>query len=729
MEMNGRDSNALEPRCYDVEPDVEVLKTPFSKPWALDWAGHLVFAFVLFVLFIIGLARGSDALCLFLGVLLIFFVVGELVYSRFLADKIFLLSNTEVTPANEPGHEGDPDYCATPAFILWGHHWTSITGAAPIIGQAQAAFYGWLPAMIWVVLGCLFSGAVHDMSTLIVSSRNGGRSIADLGGTIINWRVRVLFLLLINFLCMLVVAKFMEVIAKLFIAWPATVPTVWLEIPLAVGLGFAAKYMTPRFGEAKTKVAVMALSLAILLMLYGIMAAAIAVEDAHGVWVDGTNVDPVFGWTIAQSENDNHICRDSVNWVRGQTRAGPNGTTIQLTEDEHTCAFGAMQFWTVFLCLYAMVAACLPVWVLLQPRDFINSHQLKCVMFFLLLALVVKCPTLDADAVRSDLGNVEDRNPVFPMMFTLVACGATSGFHGLVSSGVTSKQVKHMRDTRPVGYTAMMGESTLSALVIVIVCSAGTWKATYSTGMNWTGFLSAGGTLLESLGFGSKFARTAMDVLVVSFAATTLDSGMRIQRILVGELGKQMESNQHSDSYCYLFGRLFQKMGTQICISALPSLWLANSRSIGSVWNLFGATNQLVACVSLIIVAVYVFRFRKFEVKWAMPFIVLIAWLLIMISWALINVISGYIEDCEDKGCDWSTTVPTYTTVILAFIILLFVAAIYAKIALYLYQKKYLEDDGIDENGKLNACKKCDGDRSGNDPSSATNPNWLRCCC
>jgi len=441
----------------------------------------------------------------------------------------------------------------------------------------------------------------------------------------------------------------------------------------------------------------------ILIFLYGTVFAAVKIEEDSGTWENGQLVDPVFGWAIGENKE---ICRDSVNYRRDQ-----HGSPA-----EYTCGFGAMQFWTILLCVYAMVAACLPVWALLQPRDYINSHQLKVVMAALILGLVIKVPKLDADAIRSDIGHVEDRNPIFPMMFTLIACGATSGFHGLVSSGVTSKQLDRMRDARAIGYSAMMGESLLAALVIVVVCSAGTWKKVYATGMNWTGFLAAGGKVLEELGFDSRPARTIMNVLLVSFAATTLDSGMRIQRILIGELGRSMERVASMAPVASVFKNTF----FQIILSALPSIYIANSRSIGAVWNLFGATNQLTACVSLLIVAVYIMRFRNYDLKYVLPFVIPILWLLIMITWALIRVIRFEIEDCNLKACNWYSTQPIIPTIIIAFIIGVLIFAVYMEVIFYFVSGKYKHGPQIDPLGKMAVCEECFSD--------IAKPSCMRCC-
>ena len=177
------------------------------------------------------------------------------------------------------------------------------------------------------------------------------------------------------------------------------------------------------------------------------------------------------------------------------------------------------------------------------------------------------------------------------MMFTLILCGTTGGFHGLVSTGHASKQLSKMRDSQVIGCSEMMGESLLSTLVIVLVCFSERWATQYATGVNWTSFLTAGGVFLEELGLEPGPARTIMNVLPVSFAGTTLDSGMRIQRILVGEFGKTVEQ------VAPLVHRLSQNMIFQIVVSAVPSIYIANSRSIDAVWNLFGETDQLTACV------------------------------------------------------------------------------------------------------------------------------------
>ena len=246
-----------------------------------------------------------------------------------------------------------------------------------------------------------------------------------------------MFLVLIMFLCWIVVAVFMNVIASLFVTYPETVLPVNIEIPLAAIMGFSVHFAKQRHPPARVKALVGVLSVVMLLLLYFFVWVGKHVEDSGAVWVNGKNVDPVFGFALHEGAGTNYtvtrqLCRDAVNYNRNE--AGPV---------EATCGFGAIQFWTLYLTVYALIVSVLPVWVVLQPRDFINSHQLKACMLLLLIGLVIKSPSLDGPAFRSSVGGVNEDGgfAVFPMLFTTIACGSVSGFHGLVSSGVTSKQV------------------------------------------------------------------------------------------------------------------------------------------------------------------------------------------------------------------------------------------------------------------------------------------------
>lgn len=660
-------------------------------------AWHKKVGLLLSLFMLYGAIRQSAAICVFVGALLVFVFFGDLLYSRLLAKRVFHLSDDETTPAHEGAHADDPDFCATPVHILFGHHWTSITGAAPIIGPAIACYYGWLPALLWVVLGSPLAGAVHDFSVLVVSARNDARSIGDLAGMIISWRVRIIFLLLLTFLCWIVVAVFMNSIANLFIAYPETVLPVNMEIPLAALLGVSNRFVTRHFGGDAAKKVVLGQSIVLLVFLYALVFIGVSIERDFGAWEEGRNVDPIFGWALHEGKGtkytvERELCRDAVNFAKA-----PDGSP-----KEATCVFGAKQAWTLYLTVYALVVSVIPVWVVLQPRDFINSHQLKFCMLLLVMGLLIKGPSIDAEAIRSHPSTAAmDSSPLFPMLFTTIACGAVSGFHGLVSSGVTSKQLDKMPDARVIGYCGMLGESTLSVLTIMVCCSSGLWALNYqdwNPGGWGAAFIPGAAALLEELGLRAVDAKAIVIVLVVSFAATTLDSGMRIQRVLIGELGRALEGAAP------MLGAALQRLVVAGLLSAAPACLLANSTIVDSLWTLFGATNQLVACLSLLVVMVYVLQRPGASLACALPFLAPGVFLAVMIFWATGFTIKSYLS--IEGEVDWFTTSPTYLSIAIAFVIALSVVVIFAEIVWYFLSGRFSADRDIcRETGKIAAAE------------------------
>ncbi|MEE9605728.1 MAG: carbon starvation protein A, partial [Candidatus Scalindua sp.] len=411
------------------------------------------------------------------------FFLSYLFYSRFLAKKIYRLDSNIITPAHE--FKDGIDYVPANKHVLFGHHFTSIAGAAPIIGPAIAVIWGWLPALLWVVIGTIFIGAVHDFGCLVISAKNKGHSIGDLTGKVIGKRAQALFLTIIFFLTWIVIAVFAYVIATLFSQFPTTVLPVNIQIIVAITIGIII-YRT-RFG-------ILIPSIIALLILYTFI--------YLGVYF------PV-----------------------------------------HLPAFvgGQVESWIILLFVYAFIASVLPVWLLLQPRDFINSHQLFVGLGIMYLGLFILHPPMVAPALN--LG-VEGGLPWFPFLFITIACGAISGFHGLVGSGTTSKQINNISDSRMIGYGAMLGEGSLG-LMSVFASTAGfatlaAWKSHYSS---WStagsmdakigAFVNGGAYFLkEGLMLPDGFGTTLIAVIVISFAATTLDTSTRIQRYITTELGQ-----------------------------------------------------------------------------------------------------------------------------------------------------------------------------------------------
>ncbi len=503
------------------------------------------------------------------AIALLSFYLGYRFYSRFISDKILGLDEDLTTPAHE--FNDGVDFVPTKRHILFGHHFTSIAGAAPIIGPCIAAYWGWLPALLWIIFGTIFMGAVHDFGALVVSLKEKGRSIADITSMVINPRVRLMFLIFVMLLTWLVLAVFAMAIAGLFQAVPTSILPINIEIIVALFIG----YLIYKKGIDALLPSIIALGI---LYLF--------------VWLGTMYPISLTSFGIA-SENVQTI-------------------------------------WILFLFTYSAIASLLPVWLLLQPRDFINSHQLIVGLGLIFLGIFIAQPMIDAPAIReiTDSG----APPIFPMLFVTIACGAISGFHGLVSSGTTSKQVNKLSDARLIGYGAMLGEGTLAVastiaavagIALVTQCSLPSigavenlsWGVYYdswahATANKATAFVLGGGALLEQLGLPSNLAKTLMAVLVISFAATTLDTATRIQRFIISEIGSALNFKP----LCNRYGATLMAVIPAIMLT----LWSVPDPVSGTMkqtawvlWPLFGASNQMLAALTLMVLTLYFWQRKK----------------------------------------------------------------------------------------------------------------------
>lgn len=448
-----------------------------------------------------------------------------------------------------------------------------------------------MPALLWVVFGTIFFAGVHDFGTLWISARHKARSIGALTEVVVSKRTRALFMIVIFLLLLMVNAVFAIVIARLFVKFPGSVIPIWFEIPVAMLVGWViyrrqGKLLWPSIGA--------------LVALYVM------------VWFG--NKMPV-------------ILPESLG---GLPPAG---------------------VWVLVLFAYAWAASRLPVWLLLQPRDFINSHQLIVGLGVLYLGLAIGNPTVAAPALAEVPAGTP---PIFPILFITIACGAISGFHGLVSSGTSSKQLDKETDAKFVGYMGAVGEGAL-ALGSILVVTAGLaatqadWSANFYT--NWkaasggaAGFFVTGlANMAANLGIPVAVGQVFAAVIVVSFAATTMDTGVRLQRYIIAELGEQ-----------YGIPALTRPtLSTTLAVAACLLLAFGASAPGGGVgsgglviWPLFGTTNQLLAALSLIVISVYLKRLGRR----AAPTLVPMVFLLIMTTWAML----------QSLGTWWLGDTPNY---------------------------------------------------------------------
>lgn len=533
------------------------------------------------------------------------FLVAYHTYGRWLGRKLFRLSATALCPSAE--FEDGSDYVPTSRSVVFGHHFTSIAGTGPIVGPAIAIMWGWVPALIWVVLGSIFIGAVHDMGSLVVSLRNHGQTVGEIAGRLINPRVRLLFLFVLFLALTVVLAIFGLVIAAVFRQYPAAIFPCVIQIPVAVGIGL----WLHRRGAGLFVPSALALATMYLTVIYGDVG-----------WLHFINT-AMAGWS---------------NWT-----------------------------WVLLLLIYSYIASVLPVWTLLQPRDYINSLQLVSSLGLILAGLVAAAlwggaapaagarPVLEF-AAPAFQAHPAGAPPLWPFLFITVACGAVSGFHCLVSSGTSSKQLQRETDARFVGFGSMLMEGFLAVLVI-LACAAGlglgvddgtgevlhgtaawahryqSWQAAGSLGAKVGAFVDGSANLLAAVGIGHAISLALMGVMVASFAGTTLDTTCRLQRYVVQELagvipGAGLFRNMH-------LAGIFAIVMAALLAAVPPTgqSWsLAHAGTGGLVlWPLFGATNQLLAGLAFLVIVFYLWR-RNLPV-W---FIVVPAvFMLAMPAWAM----------------------------------------------------------------------------------------------
>jgi carbon starvation protein len=492
-----------------------------------------------------------------LVVLAVFFLAYR-VYGRHLGEKVLRLDPERETPAH--AFQDNVDFVPTNRYVLFGHHFASIAGAAPVVGPAIAVIYGWLPGLLWVVFGTIFIGAVHDFSSLIVSMRYGGRSIGDLTEDLVGARARNLFLVLIFFGLSLVLAVFAIVIGVLFRQHPQAVFPTFFLVGLAMIIGYLV-YKTPIGLSAATVVGV---------LLMG-----------FGIWYGSSH---------------------------------PLGGGITLTG------------WIVILLSYAFCASVLPVWSLLQPRDYLNSFALYFGLGAMYLGLFLVHPTIVAPAVQLHPAGAP---PIFPFLFILIACGAISGFHSLVASGTTAKQVDKESDARFIGYGAMLAEGGLSTMA-VIACTAGigsamvwhqryaSWGAMNSLSNKLSAFVDGAGGFVSAVGFSPAFSKTLVVVIVVSFAMTTLDTCARMLRLIISEIGENAGIKVLQNRY--LASALAVLSGL-----ALAKIPVGKVSSGMALWPVFGVTNQILSALALLTVSVYLYKRGRPTLYTLIPMVFMLA--------------------------------------------------------------------------------------------------------
>lgn len=538
----------------------------------------------------------------------VIYFLGYRFYSAYLSHKVFDLKGKEVkTPAHI--YNDGVDYVPTKPSILFGHHYASIAGLAPILGPAVAVIWGWLPAMLWVVLGGVLVGCVHDFGSVVISVRHEGKSIGQVAEDLMGPRARSLFHAIIFFLVALAMGVFVLVIAGLYSA-PAK--------PLEDKKIVVEQKITPEElrrehdkGEIKTPPPGVKLrsnfpesvtptaTLMILALIVGYLhykknyslSLLTAISFIITLIVINFSMDDGFMNFIGLSDPDRSPSTDS---------------------------------WKFILLAYAFVASVTPVWLLLQSRDYINSFLLYLGILLIYAGFIVgsltnNFPTFNAEAIRTDEIGLD----LIPFVFITIACGAISGFHSLVSSGTTAKQIDREKDARVIGYGGMIGESLLG-LTSVIACTIGftsseEWSSYYKS---WAGlqglnvqvgaYIFGTSRFLGQLGISEKFAQGFIALIVISFALTSLDSATRLLRYNIEEIVQSFKSETASK----IFGNRY--ISSLIACAAIAFFAFLKINVNGqmkpaglALWKVFGTTNQLLAGLALLIIFLYLLLHKK----------------------------------------------------------------------------------------------------------------------
>ncbi|MEX2513104.1 MAG: carbon starvation protein A [Cyclobacteriaceae bacterium] len=456
-----------------------------------------------------------------------YFLYGKYVFKK------FKISNRNITPSHRL--KDGIDYVPSKPIVVLGHHFASIAGAGPIVGPIIAITFGWIPAVIWILIGGIFFGAVHDLGSMVASLRNDGKSIGVIIQNNIGKKGKRLFILFSFSTLILIIAVFADIIAKTFVNNPGVGSASILFIVLAIVFGYVSKFI------ANNKVSFVVITIIGVGLMY------------YFVYL-GMQMPFVLGY----------------------------------------------QIWIYVLLAYAFIASVTPVSMLLQPRDYLNSFLLYGLILAAVVGVFVANPTIVMDTEVHI--NDENLGYIFPVLFVTIACGAISGFHSLVASGTTSKQIDKESDVKLVGFGGMLIESFLAIISVgaVVVLT----RTDYLSRLVVEGpvplFADGLGTIISSMGVSEGFAIGFVALTVSAFALTTLDTCTRLARFTLQEyfedvqqpIGKKLSQNRYLST------------GVVVVLSVL----LLGSGGFTTLWPIFGSANQLLAALALLTISVWLIK-------------------------------------------------------------------------------------------------------------------------
>lgn len=481
---------------------------------------------------------------LLLFICLAIFVAAYFTYGKWLAN-VWGVDPERKTPAETMCD--NVDYVPTKTPVLMGHHFSSIAGAGPIVGPITAAVFGWVPVVLWIMIGCIFFGSVHDFGALFASIRNKGKSIGIIIDQTIGTRGKLLFAIFAYVTLLIVIAAFANIVAATFVASPQSATSSLLFIVLAVFFGAAVYRFRMPLGLGTV--------IGVALMIGAIIA----------------------------------------------------GHYFPLVLSKNA--------WVIILMIYVVIASVAPVWLLLQPRDYLNSFLLYACIAFAFVGILLYQPTMQLPAFTTFNPGPKGNMPLFPMLFITVACGAISGFHALVASGTSAKQLDSEKNALTVGYGSMLLEGALAIIAVIAVGYVGSDKLIdlLQHGGPVNVFADGIGTFMTKLGFEFTIGKSFIALTISAFAMTTLDTSTRLARFILQEI--------FSPSEVFTTGQIGNPLANMY-IATIVTVFLASYMSFGSyltIWPVFGVANQLLAALSLLAIGVWLKKSERSHLMVIIP--------------------------------------------------------------------------------------------------------------
>lgn len=543
---------------------------------------------------------------LIIAAAIVLLVIGYVTYGSWLA-KQWGIDPTRKTPAVEM--EDGVDYVAAKPVVLMGHHFSSIAGAGPINGPIQASVFGWVPVFLWCVIGGIFFGGLQDFGSLFASVRHDGKSVGELIKDSMGKRAQKLFTIFALLVLILVIASFVNVVAGTFFTADA---------------GFAIT-TNPTGNQTTVMVSVLFIVLAI---IYGF------VTNRLGVPVVPATIGGIIG-------------------IIAIVALGLNvGISMSRTA------------WIVFIGAYIIIASLVPVWILLQPRDYLSSFLLYGMMIIAIVGIILSAITGSTTfELPAFTGWSNKLGTLFPALFITVACGACSGFHSLIATGTSSKQLANERDIKPIGYGSMLVESALGVISLIAVGMVFTKYTAGEFGSPSAAF--AGGIALmfgadTSAVYGTIYALLTLAVSV--FALTSLDTGTRLSRFMFSELFLKEGEATWKDAKGIRKLLSHPLFGTTLMVVIGCVL---GGLSLSQIWGLFGAANQLLSGIALMAVAAWLGNAGKNNKMFFIPMIFMLAATLTSLIMTVVKKI-GLIGSGAALWGDWFQLIFAAAMVILA---------------------------------------------------------------